>query len=96
MRSIPIFTLVTALAVTAAPALACDGPGNGAKRAEVQAQALAEADRDGNGALSAEEFEGFKAALARARADHMFAKLDADGDGQVTPAELDAAPTHTH
>jgi hypothetical protein len=91
MRKLTIFA-AAALGLAATPVLACDGPGRGGPPPEVRAQALSEADSDGNGALSATEFEAFKAALDRARAGHMFARLDADGDGQVTVTELEAGP----
>jgi hypothetical protein len=95
MKAFTILACGATLAMLAAPALACDGPGRSARRAEMRAQALAEADTDGNGALSPAEFEDFQAAMRRARASHKFAKLDTDGDGQVTAAELNAPrPPH--
>ena len=89
MRKFAIFT-AAAIGLAATPVLACDGPGPGGPKPEVRAEALSEADSDGNGALSATEFEAFKAALDRARAGQMFARLDAARDGQVTLQELEA------
>jgi hypothetical protein len=95
MKALTTLVLGAALAVLAVPVLACDGPGKSARRAEMRAQALTEADADGNGALSPAEFEDFQAAMRRARASHKFAKLDTDHDGQVTAAELNAPkPPH--
>jgi hypothetical protein len=91
MRKFAIFT-AAAIGLAATPVLACDGRGKGGPSPEVRAEALSEADSDGNGALSATEFQAFKAALDRAHAAKKFAKLDADGDGQVTVTELEAGP----
>ena len=79
------------IGLAATPILACDGKGRGGLPPEVKAEVFAEADADGNGALSVTEFEVFKTAIKRERTERKFAKLDADADGQVTQAELDAA-----
>lgn len=46
------------------------------------------ADKDGNGALSLEEFEPFHAAMMRENMVDTFQMLDADGDGKVTQGEM--------
>jgi len=53
--------------------------------------AFAEADADGNGALSPDEFEAFHEAMRRAMTALHFAKADANGDGLVSADELAAA-----
>jgi hypothetical protein len=81
-----------ALTFLAAPALACEG-GRGEKYAEARSAALAEADADGDGALSAAEYPAFKEALHRKKAEAHFARLDKDDDGLVTAEELENAGT---
>ena len=49
---------------------------------------LAEFDRDGDGSLSLEEFEGLWMAVMRERMVDRFQALDADGDGSVTSEEF--------
>jgi len=67
-----------------------------AQRQAMQAQAFAQADADGNGALSPQEFANYYTILQQQRGAHKFTRLDANGDGQVTLAELQAAPEHHH
>ena len=67
-----------------------------AQRQAMQAQAFAQADADGNGALSPQEFANYYNILQQQRGAHKFTRLDANGDGQVTLAELQAAPEHHH
>ena len=57
-------------------------------------KAFAEADADGNGALSSDEFAAFHEAMRRALAAAQFAKADANGDGLVSADELAAARPH--
>jgi hypothetical protein len=90
MTKLRVLTLSALIGLSATPLLACDG----ADKSAARAQALAEADSDGNGALSAQEFEAFTEAMHRQFAQARFAKLDADGDGQVTAAELQNARRH--
>ncbi len=77
-------------------ALACDGPEKSAERAQAKAQAIAAADANGDGALSPEEFVVFTETIRQQRANHMFSKLDTDGDGQISAAELENAPHRHH
>jgi hypothetical protein len=89
-----LWLAIAASAFVAAPVLACEG-GRGEKYAEARNAAFADADADGNGALSAEEYPAFKEALHRKKADAHFARLDKDDDGLVTAEELeDAGPKH--
>ncbi len=67
-----------------------------AQREAAVAQAFAQADADHNGALSPAEFATFVAALKQIRLQNRFARLDTNGDGQVTLAEIEAAPRHRH
>jgi EF hand len=89
--------LAGAFALVAAPALA--GPLHASREdfAADRAAAFAQADADGNGALTPAEFQTFRQLLRDRIAQHMFARADADGNGEVTQAELDAArPPHGH
>jgi|GEM_PF-1577169 len=86
--------VVAALALTGTVALA-DETWKAQRQAAV-AQAFAQADADHNGALSPAEFANFVAALKQMRLQRRFARLDANGDGQVTLAEIQAAPMHRH
>lgn len=83
------FMLAAALALLGTPVLACDGANREARDA-ARTAAFAEADANGDGALSPAEFETFHTAM-KARMEQMhFAKLDADGNGQLTAAELES------
>ena len=89
MRSI-VWLAIAASVLVAGQALArCGGPPRHENMAAARAAALAQADTDGDGALSASEFPGFEEAMQRGRAEAHFACLDADGDGKVTAEELD-------
>lgn len=85
-----LWLAIAASALVAAPVLACDGA-RGEKFAEARNAALAEADADGDGALSAQEFPAFTEALHRKKAEAKFAYLDKDDDGVVTAEELEKA-----
>jgi Ca2+-binding EF-hand superfamily protein len=67
-----------------------------AQREATVAQAFAQADADHNGALSLAEFATFVATLKQIRLQNRFARLDANGDGPVALAEIEAAPRHRH
>jgi EF-hand domain pair len=66
------------------------------QRQAARAQAFAQADADGNGALNPHEFETFKTLMSQLHKRDWFAKADANGDGQVTMDELQAARMHKH
>jgi hypothetical protein len=80
-----------ALALIAAPALGQTGRPSPEERAADRAAAFAQADADGDGALSPAEFETFHQLMKAKMAQRWFARADANGDGKVTAAELDAA-----
>ena len=91
-------TLVGVLAgfgLAGAPALAqCDGS-HDAMRADFAAAkdaAFAEADADGDGKLTADEFARFDVLLHQKVEALHFAKLDTNGDGFVSKDELAAGP----
>jgi hypothetical protein len=86
--------LAAALALFAAPALAGTGRPSREQIAADKAALFAQADADGDGALTPAEFETFRQLVRAEMAQHQFARADADGDGKVTPAELDAARQH--
>ncbi|MGD9764753.1 MAG: EF-hand domain-containing protein [Candidatus Binatia bacterium] len=90
MTKLTSAAIATILAFGAVPVFACDG----AKRADkeaARAAALAQADTNGDGALDANEFAVFHQTMAAQREQRLFAKLDADGNGQVTTEELNNA-----
>jgi len=66
------------------------------ERRAARAQAFAQADADGNGALNPQEFETFKTLMSQLHKRDWFARADANGDGQVTIEELQAAHMHKH
>jgi|SRR5581483_2238732 len=86
------FVLAAALALPAAPVLAhgghCGG-GGGALKAEIPSL-FAQADADGDGTLSPDEFKTFKQLVAQKRTELEFQRLDANGDGKVTLDEMNA------
>jgi len=81
-----------ALALIAAPVLAGDAGSFRQQFAAERAALFAQADADGDGALSPAEFQTFVQLVKQKMAEHRFAKVDANGDGKVTLAELEAAP----
>lgn len=73
---------------------AADADGDGqVTRAEIEsyrAAQVARADTSGDGALSLEEFETVFRDVTRPGMVDAFQRLDADGDGQITEAEMQA------
>jgi len=60
----------------------------GAKKAPNPAKAFAAKDKDKSGTLSVDEFVGKHKGDKKARAEKRFAKLDADGNDELTLAEF--------
>lgn len=71
-----------------------DADGNGAVTQEeidnFRAAKVGEADASGDGALSIEEFDTLYREFTRSRMVDMFQKMDADGDGVISDAEMDS------
>jgi EF hand len=53
------------------------------------------ADKDGNGSVTLEEFEGLHNMMMRNRMVDRFQHLDADGNGEITENEMTAPATRT-
>ena len=86
-----LFASMALLGVAALPAAAHrDSP----EFAAARDKAFAAADADGNGVLTADEFEAFHEAMRQAFEAARFAKIDTNGDGVVSKDELgtEAAP----
>jgi hypothetical protein len=84
-----------AVALTATPALAADLRDQ--LRAEMNAKRaaiFAQADVDGDGALTPDEFATFHTLMKNAMEADRFTRADADGNGKVTLEELQAAGPH--
>jgi hypothetical protein len=82
------------MAALVIPAAAWCEPPDPAARDAARASAFAAADANGDGALSPAEFATFRQLMEQHRADKMFQHLDADGNGTVTLAELQATAGH--
>ena len=61
-----------------------------AEFAAAEAAAFTQADTDGNGKLSADEFANFHDIMRRQMDAHHFQMLDADGDGALSLDEIKA------
>ena len=87
-RSRALTAMLAGLALSGAARAESGGPP--AEVIAAEAAAFAEADANGDGTLSVDEFATF-GPLMRAKLDALhFARLDANGDGALTPAELAA------
>jgi EF-hand domain pair len=84
------------LGASVAVAGACDHGGrHEAMRAAVQAS-FTQADADGNGSLTADEFTAFQEAMRAQMAAHRFQRADTNGDGVVTLDELTQSMGRRH
>ncbi len=81
-------TLITAFTL-ATPALADDG-----KKKEAAKERFEDLDRDGNKKLTLQEFIAGRSRDESVGAAKVFAKIDTDNDGIVTPAEFEAGAKH--
>ena len=85
-----VLALAAALSLAAVPVRADGGHGCGqALQAEIPAL-FVQADADGDGSLTPDEFKTFKQLVAEKRTELMFQRLDANGDGKVTLDEINA------
>ena len=66
------------------------GPPCPAEMEAERAAVFAQADADGNGALTLDEFKTFESLLRDKMTEHHFAHVDTNGDGTVTLQELQA------
>ena len=91
--------IVAALVLSGATIVAAQNVANKPtqeQRDAARAQAFAQADADGNGALSPQEFATFKSIMSQMRKSAWFSRVDANGDGQITLDELQAAHMNKH
>jgi Ca2+-binding EF-hand superfamily protein len=90
-RAASLTLAAAALAALVAPELAHDGARGEAFTAARDA-AFKQADVNGDGALTPDEFANFQQHLKQNLAAARFKRLDANGDGVVTADELAAFP----
>ena len=89
-----LFASMALLGAAALPVAAQPSP---ADFAAARDKAFAEADADGNGALTPDEFEAFHEAMRRAFEAARFSKIDTNADGVLSKDEVAAAkPPHKH
>ena len=87
--------LFASMALLGAAVLPAAGRANQADFTAARDQAFTQADADGNGVLSPDEFAAFHDAMRRALEAKHFAKIDTNGDGVISHDELAAArPPH--
>ena len=85
--------LFASMALLGAAVLPAAARANQADFAAARDKAFTEADADGNGVLSPDEFAAFHDAMRRAFDAKRFAKMDTNGDGVISHDELAAAPS---
>ena len=83
--------LMGTMLTLAAPLFAQSPPSPAEIEAE-RAALFSQADADGNGTLSLDEFKTFESLMRDKMTEHHFTHLDANGDGGVSLQELQAAP----
>ena len=89
--------LVASMALLGAAALPMAARAHPADVSAARDKAFTEADADGNGVLSPDEFTAFHQAMVRAFEAARFAKIDGNGDGVLSKDEVAAArPPHRH
>jgi hypothetical protein len=87
-----VFVLAAATALAPMAVLAHEGHGRFGQAFQAELPALfAQADANGDGSLSLDEFKTFKQLVAEKRTELMFQHLDANGEGKVTLDEINAA-----
>ena len=84
--------LFASMALLGAAALPAAARANQADFAAARDQAFTQADTDGNGTLSPDEYAAFHDAMRQAFEAKRFAKIDTNGDGAISHDELAAAP----
>jgi Ca2+-binding EF-hand superfamily protein len=92
MRRVSWTLAAAALAALAAPAFAHDGGRFGEDFTAARDAAFKQADANGDGKLTQDEFVAFEEGLRQNLTAARFKRLDTDGDGTVSAAELAAAP----
>jgi hypothetical protein len=91
-----VLLLAAAVTLAAVPVLAHGGHACGqALQAELPAL-FTQADANGDGSLSLDEFKTFKELVAQKRTELEFQRLDANGDGKVTLDEINAHAAERH
>ena len=93
MKKFGIHALALAALACALPAtaLAFHPHGDPAQFQAIQEEVFAEADANGDGVLSVTEFATFHELMRARMNEAMFSKIDSDGSGGVSLAELQAA-----
>lgn len=81
--------LMAAAMTVPAPSFA-HGPLDRAEMEKDRAAVFAQADADGSGTLSTDEFKAFKSLMRDKRAERRFKRIDANGDGGISLQELQA------
>lgn len=94
-------TIAAALALAGATIVAAETVAPPAKpsqeeRAAVRAELFAQADADANGALTPDELATWKTLMRQRYTREKFARVDTNGDGQVSLDEIQAARMGKH
>ncbi len=91
-----VLAFAAALTLAAVAVRAHGGHGGGPALQAALPALFAQADANGDGSLSLDEFKTFKQLVAAKRAELQFKRLDANGDGAVTLEEIDAFAAQRH
>ena len=84
------WVLMGAMLILPGPVLANEPPAPAEMKAE-QAALFAQADADGSGTLSVEEFKAFESSMRDKMTERHFQRMDTNGDAAVSLDELQAA-----